>query len=290
VSILVDKDTRLLVQGITGREGLVHTQQMIAYGTQVVGGVTPGKGGQWAAGVPVFDTVLEAVKATEANTSIIYVPARFAPDAILEAADAGIQLIVCITEGVPTLDMIQVRAYLDQSKARLIGPNCPGVITPNQAKVGIMPGHIHIPGNVGIVSRSGTLTYEVVAALTERGIGQSTAVGIGGDPIIGSTFIDILELFEADAETEQVVLIGEIGGTDEERAAEYIRDHMAKPVTAFIAGQTAPPGKRMGHAGAIISGGTGTAAEKVKALEAVGVQVVNVPTEIAEIVASRVVG
>lgn len=290
MSILVNKDTRLLVQGITGREGLFHTEQMVAYGTNVVGGVTPGKGGQWAAGVPVFDTVIKAVSATEANTSIIYVPARFAPDAILEAADAGILLIICITEGVPTLDMIQVRAYLDQSKTRLIGPNCPGAITPNQAKVGIMPGHIHIPGNVGIVSRSGTLTYEVVAALTERGIGQSTAVGIGGDPIIGSTFIDILELFEADAETEQVVLIGEIGGTDEERAAEYIRDHMAKPVTAFIAGQTAPPGKRMGHAGAIISGGTGTAAEKVRALEAVGVQVVNVPTEIAEIVASRVVG
>lgn len=290
MSILVDKNTRLLVQGITGREGMFHAEQMIAYGTPIVGGITPGKGGQWAAGVPVFDTVLEAVKATEANTSIIYVPARFAPDAILEAADAGIQLIVCITEGVPTLDMIRVRAYLDQLETRLIGPNCPGVITPNQAKVGIMPGHIHIPGNVGIVSRSGTLTYEVVAALTERGIGQSTAVGIGGDPIIGSTFIDILELFEADAETEQVVLIGEIGGTDEERAAEYIRDHMTKPVAAFIAGQTAPPGKRMGHAGAIISGGTGTAAEKVKALEAVGVQVVNVPTEIAEIVASRVVG
>jgi succinyl-CoA synthetase alpha subunit len=290
VSILVDINTRLLVQGITGREGLFHTQQMIAYGTNVVGGVTPGKGGQWAAGVPVFDTVLEAVRATEANTSIIYVPARFAPDAILEAADAGIQLIVCITEGVPTLDMIRVRAYLDQSPARLIGPNCPGVITPSQAKVGIMPGHIHIPGTVGIVSRSGTLTYEVVAALTERGIGQSTAVGIGGDPIIGSTFIDILELLEADAETEQVVLIGEIGGTDEERAADYIRDYMTKPVAAFIAGQTAPPGKRMGHAGAIISGGTGTAAEKVKALEAAGVQVVNVPTEIAEIVASRAVG
>lgn len=290
MSILVDINTRLLVQGITGREGLFHTQQMIAYGTNVVGGVTPGKGGQWAAGVPVFDTVLEAVRATEANTSIIYVPARFAPDAILEAADAGIQLIVCITEGVPTLDMIRVRAYLDQSSARLIGPNCPGVITPSQAKVGIMPGHIHIPGTVGIVSRSGTLTYEVVAALTERGIGQSTAVGIGGDPIIGSTFIDILEMLEADAETEQVVLIGEIGGTDEERAADYIRDYMTKPVAAFIAGQTAPPGKRMGHAGAIISGGTGTAAEKVKALEAAGVQVVNVPTEIAEIVASRAVG
>ncbi len=290
MSILVNNNTRLIVQGITGREGMFHTQQMIAYGTKVVGGVTPGKGGQWAAGVPVFDTVLEAVRATEANTSIIYVPARFAPDAILEAVDAGIKLVVCITEGVPTLDMVKVRAYVDRTDARLIGPNCPGVITPNQAKVGIMPGHIHIPGNVGIVSRSGTLTYEVVAALTERGIGQSTAVGIGGDPIIGSTFIDILELFEKDPETEQVVLIGEIGGTDEERAAEYISSYMTKPVTAFIAGQTAPPGKRMGHAGAIISGGTGTAAEKVKALQAAGVQVARIPTEIAELVAARIAG
>jgi succinyl-CoA synthetase alpha subunit len=289
MSILVNKDTRLVVQGITGREGMFHTEQMVAYGTNVVGGVTPGKGGLWSAGVPVFDTVREAVLATEANTSIIYVPARFAPDAILEAADAGIKLIVCITEGVPTLDMIRVRAYLDHGNARLIGPNCPGLITPGEAKVGIMPGHIHISGNVGLVSRSGTLTYEVVAALTARGIGQSTAVGIGGDPIIGSTFIDILQLFEEDEATEQVVMIGEIGGTDEERAAEFIRDHMTKPVTGFIAGKTAPPGKRMGHAGAIISGGTGTAAEKMKALEAAGVQVANEPTEIAEIVASRVV-
>ena len=286
MSILVNKHTRLLVQGITGREGLFHTEQMVAYGTNVVGGVTPGKGGQWAAGVPVFDTVTKAVSATEANTSIIYVPARFAPDAILEAADAGIKLIICITEGLPTLDMVKVRAYIDGMDVRLIGPNCPGAITPNEAKVGIMPGHIHIPGNVGIVSRSGTLTYEVVAALTERGIGQSTAVGIGGDPIIGSTFIDILKLFEKDGDTEQVVMIGEIDGTDEERAAEYIRDHMSKPVTAFIAGKTAPPGKRMGHAGAIISGGTGTAAEKMAALEAAGVRVVNQPAEIAEIVAT----
>ena len=286
MSILVNKDTRLLVQGITGREGLFHTEQMVAYGTNVVGGVTPGKGGQWAAGVPVFDTVVKAVSATEANTSIIYVPARFAPDAILEAVDAGIKLIICITEGLPTLDMITVRAYIDGRDVRLIGPNCPGVITPNEAKVGIMPGHIHIPGNVGIVSRSGTLTYEVVAALTERGIGQSTAVGIGGDPIIGSTFIDVLKLFEKDNDTEQVVMIGEIGGTDEEKAAEYIRDHMTKPVTGFIAGKTAPPGKRMGHAGAIISGGTGTAAEKMAALEAAGVRVVNQPAEIAEIVAT----
>lgn len=286
MSILVNKDTRLLVQGITGREGLFHTEQMVAYGTNVVGGVTPGKGGQWAAGVPVFDTVVKAVSTTEANTSIIYVPARFAPDAILEAVDAGIKLIICITEGLPTLDMITVRAYIDGRDVRLIGPNCPGVITPNEAKVGIMPGHIHIPGNVGIVSRSGTLTYEVVAALTERGIGQSTAVGIGGDPIIGSTFIDVLKLFEKDNDTEQVVMIGEIGGTDEEKAAEYIRDHMTKPVTGFIAGKTAPPGKRMGHAGAIISGGTGTAAEKMAALEAAGVRVANQPAEIAEIVAA----
>jgi len=288
MSILVNKDTRLLVQGITGREGLFHTQQMIDYGTQVVGGITPGKGGQWAAGVPVFDTMHEAVRATEANASIIYVPARFAADAILEAADAGLDLVVCITEGVPTLDMIKVRAYIDNTATRLIGPNCPGLITPGEAKIGIMPGHIHISGNVGIVSRSGTLTYEVVYALSERGIGQSTAVGIGGDPIIGTTFIDVLALFESDSATEQIVLIGEIGGTDEEKAAEYIKDYVTKPVTAFIAGQTAPPGKRMGHAGAIISGGSGTAAEKMKALQAAGVKVVHQPTEIADIVASQV--
>jgi succinyl-CoA synthetase alpha subunit len=288
MSILVNNNTRLIVQGITGREGMFHAEQMIAYGTNVVGGVTPGKGGQWAVGVPVFDSVRDAVRATEANTSIIYVPAAFSPDAILEAVDAGIKLVVCITEGVPTLDMVRVRAYIDQTDARLIGPNCPGLITPGQAKVGIMPGHIHIPGNVGVVSRSGTLTYEVVAALTARGIGQSTAVGIGGDPIIGSTFIDILELFEADPDTEQVVMIGEIGGTDEEEAARVIRDHMSKPVTGFIAGQTAPPGKRMGHAGAIISGGKGTAAEKVQALEAVGVRMAKQPTDIAELVAANI--
>jgi succinyl-CoA synthetase alpha subunit len=288
MSILVNNNTRLIVQGITGREGMFHAEQMIAYGTNVVGGVTPGKGGQWAVGVPVFDSVRDAVRATEANTSIIYVPAAFSPDAILEAVDAGIKLVVCITEGVPTLDMVRVRAYIDQTDARLIGPNCPGLITPGQAKVGIMPGHIHIPGNVGVVSRSGTLTYEVVAALTARGIGQSTAVGIGGDPIIGSTFIDILELFEADADTEQVVMIGEIGGTDEEEAARFILNHMSKPVTGFIAGQTAPPGKRMGHAGAIISGGKGTAAEKVQALEAVGVRMAKQPTDIAELVAANI--
>ena len=288
MSILVNKNTRLIVQGITGREGMFHAEQMIAYGTNVVGGVTPGKGGQWSVGVPVFDSVRDAVRATEANTSIIYVPAAFSPDAIMEAVDAGIELVICITEGIPTLDMVKVRAYVDQSDSRLIGPNCPGLITPGQAKVGIMPGHIHIPGNVGVVSRSGTLTYEVVAALTARGIGQSTAVGIGGDPIIGSTFIDILRLFEEDPETEQVVMIGEIGGTDEEEAAAFIREQMSKPVTGFIAGQTAPPGKRMGHAGAIISGGKGTAAEKVQVLEAVGVRMAKQPTDIAELVAANI--
>ena len=289
MSILVGKDTRLVVQGITGREGAFHTQQMIEYGTKVVAGVTPGKGGEWAIGnTPVFDTVKEAVDATGANTSIIYVPARFAPGAIIEAADAGIGLIVCITEGIPALDMVQVRAYLDTLGTRLIGPNCPGLITPGQAKVGIMPGHIHTPGHVGLVSRSGTLTYEVVYALTARGIGQSTAIGIGGDPIIGTTFLDVLELFEADTGTEQVVLIGEIGGTDEQKAAEFIATRMSKPVTAFIAGQTAPPGRRMGHAGAIISGGEGTAAEKMATLKAAGAKVARHPDEIAEIVAATI--
>ncbi len=285
MSILVDKDTRLVVQGITGREGEFHTQQMKEYGTNVVAGVTPGKGGGWVAGIPVFDTVHEAVEATEANASIIYVPSRFAPDAILEAADAGIQVIVCITEGIPVLDMIRVRAYLDCREIRLIGPNCPGIITPGEAKVGIMPGHIHQPGSVGVVSRSGTLTYEVVHALSACGLGQSTAVGIGGDPIIGTDFIDVLRLFEADPMTTQVVLIGEIGGTDEQRAAAFIVRYMTKPVTAFVAGQTAPPGKRMGHAGAIIEGGEGTAAEKIAAFEAVGVRVARHPVEIAEMVA-----
>jgi len=288
MSILVSKDTRLVVQGITGREGAFHTEQMIAYGTKVVAGVTPGKGGGWAVGnVPIFDTVQEAVAATGANTSIIYVPAKFAPDAILEAADAGVALIVCITEGVPALDMLKVRAYLDRTPSRLIGPNCPGLITPGEAKVGIMPGHIHARGNVGLVSRSGTLTYEVVYALTLRGIGQSTAVGIGGDPINGTSFVDCLAMFEKDPETRQVVMIGEIGGTDEEQAAEFIAAKMSKPVTSFIAGQTAPPGKRMGHAGAIISGGTGTAAEKIAALEAAGVRVAKHPGEIAELIAER---
>ncbi len=283
MSILIDKNTRLLVQGITGREGEFHTRQMLDYGTKVVAGVTPGKGGMEVVGVPVFNTVKEAVETTGANTSIIYVPARFAPDAIYEAADAGISLIVCITEGIPTLDMIKVKAYLDQRGARLIGPNCPGLITPGQAKVGIIPGHITKPGAVGVVSRSGTLTYEVVYDLTAHGLGQSTCVGIGGDPILGSDFIDILTLFEEDAATEKVVLIGEIGGTDEERAADFIASKMTKPVVAFIAGRTAPPGKRMGHAGAIIQGGTGTAAEKVAALEAVGVKVACYPGEIPDL-------
>ena len=286
MSILVSRETRLVVQGITGREGAFHTIQMIQYGTPVVAGVTPGKGGGWVEGVPIFDTVQEAVDARGANTSIIYVPSRFASDAVLEAADAGIELVVCITEGIPVSDMVRVRAYLDQKGVRLIGPNCPGVITPGEAKVGIMPGHIHRPGPIGVVSRSGTLTYEVVYALTERGLGQSTAVGIGGDPIIGTTFIDALAMFEEDADTEQVVLIGEIGGTDEEQASQFIADRMTKPVTVFIAGQTAPPGKRMGHAGAIIEGGTGTAADKIAAFKAVGVRVANHPAEIPDLVAS----
>ena len=286
MAILVDRNTRLLVQGITGREGEFHSQQMIAYGTQVVAGVTPGKGGQRACDgkVPVFDTVAEAVAATEANASVVYVPARFAADAVLEAAEAGIPLIVCITEGVPTQDLMRVCAYLDQKGARLVGPNCPGLLTPGEAKVGIMPGHIATPGSVGVVSRSGTLTYEVVYALTARGIGQTTCVGIGGDPIIGTTFIDVLEMFEEDPLTAQVVLIGEIGGSDEERAARFISERMTKPVTAFIAGRTAPPGKRMGHAGAIIEGGTGTAAEKIAAFEEVGVLVAEHPGQIPDLV------
>jgi succinyl-CoA synthetase alpha subunit len=287
MSILVNKNTRLLVQGITGREGTFHAREMIEYGTQVVAGVTPGKGGQWAVDgkVPVFDTVREAVEATDANASIIYVPAPFAPDAMLEAADAGVSLVVCISEGIPTQDMIRVRAFLAQKRTRLIGPNCPGVITPGEAKVGIMPGQIHMAGPVGVVSRSGTLTYEVVYALTLQGTGQSTCVGIGGDPVNGSNFIDILELFEQDPMTEQVVLIGEIGGNDEERAAEFIAAKMSKPVTAFIAGRTAPPGKRMGHAGAIIEGGSGLAADKVAALQAVGVRVAEHPDQIPNLVA-----
>ena len=291
MSILVDKNTRLVVQGITGREGTFHATQMIEYGTNVVAGVTPGKGGQWFSTddkkVPVFDTVKEAVEATDANTSLIFVPARFAVDAIYEAADAGIELIICLTEHIPVLDMIAARAYLDTLDARLIGPNCPGLLTPGQAKVGIIPGSIAIPGNVGVVSKSGTLTYEVIDALTKLGIGQSTCVGIGGDPIAGTNFIDVLALFEEDPDTEQIVMIGEIGGNAEEQAAAYIAQHVTKPVTSFIAGRTAPPGKRMGHAGAIVEGKSGTAESKVEALRAAGVRVADNPDDIAKIVAER---
>ncbi|MEJ2262033.1 MAG: succinate--CoA ligase subunit alpha [Anaerolineales bacterium] len=285
MSILVDKNTRLLVQGITGNEGLFHTKQMADYGTNVVAGVTPGKGGEWVLDgkIPVFDSVRIAVEARGADTSVIFVPARFAADAIFEAADAGIELITCITEGIPIQDMMRVRDYLDQKGVRLIGPNCPGVLTPGESKVGIIPGDIAVPGNVGVVSRSGTLTYEVLYALKLVGIGASTCVGIGGDPINGTSFIDALGMFEADPYTEKVVLIGEIGGTDEEKAAEFIADHMTKPVAAFIAGRTAPPGKRMGHAGAIVEGGSGLAADKIKALEAVGVQVASHPEEIPDL-------
>jgi succinyl-CoA synthetase alpha subunit len=288
MAILADKNTRLLVQGITGREGEFHATQMLEYGTNVVAGVTPGKGGQKACDgrVPVFDTIQEAVAATGANAAVSYVPARFAPDGIYEAADAGLDLAVCIAEGVPVVDMIKVKAHLDQTGTRLVGPNCPGLLTPGEAKVGIMPGHIATPGPVGVVSRSGTLTYEVVYALTARGIGQTTCVGIGGDPIIGTRFIDVLKLFEQDPKTEQVVMIGEIGGNDEEIAAQYIAEYMTKPVISFIAGRTAPPGKRMGHAGAIIEGGEGTAAGKIAALEAVGVRVAEHPEQIADLVAA----
>jgi succinyl-CoA synthetase alpha subunit len=282
MSILVNKNTRLVVQGITGNEGLFHTQQMVAYGTNVVAGVTPGKGGEWVLDgkIPVFDSVKIAVETTGANTSVIFVPARFSADAIFEAADADISLIVCITEGIPVQDMMQVRNYLDQKNSRLVGPNCPGLLTPGESKVGIIPGDIAIPGNVGVVSRSGTLTYEVLYALKLVDKGVSTCVGIGGDPINGTSFIDTLSMFEADPYTEQVVLIGEIGGTDEEKAAEYIADHMTKPVVAFVAGQTAPPGKRMGHAGAIVEGGSGLAEDKIKALKAAGVKVASHPEEI----------
>ncbi len=280
MSILVDRETRLLVQGITGREGSFHTTQMVEYGTNVVAGVTPGGRGKSVAGVPVFDTVADAVAETGANASIIYVPARFAPDAVYEAVDAGIPFVVCITEGIPVSDMVPVAAYVKAKGARLLGPNCPGLITPGEAKVGIMPGSIHAPGPVGLVSRSGTLTYEVVDALTRAGLGQSTAVGIGGDPVIGTSFVDALRLFQDDPATEAIVVIGEIGGSDEEDAARFIAEHVTKPVAGFIAGRTAPPGKRMGHAGAIISGGTGTAAEKIAALEGAGVRVAESPSQV----------
>jgi len=282
MSILINKNTRLLVQGITGNEGMFHTQQMVAYGTNVVAGVRPGKGGEWVLDgkVPVFDSVKMAVEATGANAAVIFVPARFSADAMYEEADAGIPLIVCITEGVPVQDMMRVRGYLDQKDVRLVGPNCPGLLTPGEAKVGIIPGDIALPGNIGVVSRSGTLTYEVLYALKLVGKGVSTCVGIGGDPINGTNFIDCLRMFEDDPHTEKVVMIGEIGGTDEEKAAEFIASQMTKPVVSFIAGQTAPPGKRMGHAGAIIEGGSGTAADKVKALENAGVRVARHPEEI----------
>jgi succinyl-CoA synthetase alpha subunit len=282
MSILVDKNTRLLVQGVTGNEGLFHTTQMVAYGTNVVGGVTPGKGGEWVLDgkLPVFDSVKTAREATDANATIIFVPSRFAPDAMFEAADAGIPLIICITEGVAVQDMMRVRNYLDQKKVRLIGPNCPGLLTPGEAKVGIIPGDIAIPGNIGVVSRSGTLTYEVLYAMKNLGMGASTCVGIGGDPVNGTNFLDVLEMFEHDPKTEKVIMIGEIGGNEEEKAAQYIGSKMTKPVAAFIAGQTAPAGKRMGHAGAIIEAGAGTAADKIKALEAAGVKVAKHPEEI----------
>lgn len=287
MSILIDENTRVLVQNITGREGQFHAAQMQSYGTKVVGGVTPGRGGEEILGVPVFNTVKEAVKATGANTSVIFVPAVAAADPIIEAVDSGVSLVVCITEGIPTLDVLRAYHHVARVGARLIGPNCPGLISPGRSKVGIMPGHIHVPGPVGLVSRSGTLTYEVVQQLTSRGLGQSTCIGIGGDPIVGTSFIDVLELFEQDPETKAIVLIGEIGGTDEEKAAEYIAANVTKPVVAFVAGLTAPPGKRMGHAGAIISGGTGTAAEKVAAFRAAGVKVADSPSQIAELVAKE---
>ena len=281
MSILVNEKTRLLVQGITGHEGHFHAQQMLAYGTKVVGGITPGKGGSVVLdSVPVFNTVKSAIFVTKANTSVIFVPARFAAEAILEAAEAGIELIVCITEGVPVMDMMRVRSYLDAKKVRLIGPNSPGLLTPGKAKVGIIPGNISIPGSVGVVSRSGTLTYEVLYALKLAGMGVSTCVGIGGDPVNGMGFIDVVACFQADPETESIVLIGEIGGSDEEKAAEYIREHVTKPVVSFIAGITAPPGKRMGHAGAIIERGSGTAQDKIDALRSCGINVVRHPEEI----------
>ena len=284
MSVLVDENTKVFVQAITGREGSFHTKQMIEYGTQVVGGATPGKGGQDFEGVPVFNAVAEGVEATGANVSIIFVPPPFAADAIMEAADAGLELIVCITEGIPEADMVKAYHYTQSRDTRLIGPNCPGIITPGQCKIGIMPGFIHQPGRVGIISRSGTLTYETVGQLSDRGLGQSTAIGIGGDPIIGTRFVDALAFFKDDPETDAVVMIGEIGGTAEEEAAVYVKEHYDKPVIGFIAGRTAPPGRRMGHAGAIISGGKGTADDKMAAMKDAGIHVCESPAEIGETV------
>ncbi len=289
MSVLVDRHTRVLVQGITGREGAFHALRCQEYGTRVVGGVTPGKGGTTHEGFAVWNTVAEAVSATGADCALIFVPPPAAADAILEAADAGVPLVVCITEGVPVADMVRVRSFLGRTRSRLIGPNCPGLITPGQAKIGIMPGHIHQPGPVGVVSRSGTLTYEVVHQLTRRGLGQSTCVGIGGDPVNGTSFVDVLRLFEEDPDTRAIMLIGEIGGTAEEQAAAFVEAHVTKPVVGFICGQTAPPGRRMGHAGAIIAGGKGTAAEKMRALEAAGITTVQSPADMGATVA-RVLG
>lgn len=282
MSIFVNENTKVITQGITGATGLFHTKQALEYGTKIVGGVTPGKGGTEIEGVPIFNTVAEATLATGANASVIYVPPAFAADAIMEAVDAELDLVVCITEGIPVLDMVKVKRYMEGKKTRLIGPNCPGVISPGKCKIGIMPGYIHTPGHVGIVSRSGTLTYEAVHQLTTKGIGQTTAVGIGGDPVNGTDFIDCLKAFEEDPDTKAVIMIGEIGGTAEEEAAEWIKANMTKPVVGFIGGQTAPPGKRMGHAGAIISGGKGTAAEKIATLERCGVKVAATPAVIGE--------